>query len=236
MKYRIVFSCQIKLKKRYKKAKGQLLTIFSIRMRLSIAVFLVILMVNNALAFVNHSMHVADFMLTRCNVGPEVNFPGEFSGDTTEINVTITPMRFIGIIDVSETFTIAVNYTVNHLIFAVFLFSRLSPKKWDLIFANSKFANGHQLIISVSTHKTTSYCFHGLQTTQQVTDERNYTALLAIKAQLAVAVNSAQHFSGTHASTNNYVTPAEFSSLHTPKICRCRPIKPTIFFRILSVK
>ena len=75
-------------------------------------IFLSTLMIGISLADVK-PVKVADYLISKCNVDPNINAPGEFNGESTKMNMYITPMRFLGICDVSETFTIVANVVLN---------------------------------------------------------------------------------------------------------------------------
>ena len=61
----------------------------------------------------NQPLNIADTIISKCNNGPRVTFPGEYNAKATKIIVTIVPLRFIGIFDVSETFTIAASVSLT---------------------------------------------------------------------------------------------------------------------------
>ena len=54
----------------------------------------------------NETLDVAEYLKSKCDINPQVNFPGQSTGETTKVSISITPMRFLGISDLSETFTI----------------------------------------------------------------------------------------------------------------------------------
>ena len=61
----------------------------------------------------NQTLDVAEYLKSKCNVAPNVNFPGELTGDTAAITMAITPLQLLGINDVSETFTMAVSIALS---------------------------------------------------------------------------------------------------------------------------
>ena len=76
------------------------------KMKILSIVFILIISVGKASAE-NQKINIADYLKLKCNVGPEINFPGEFNGETAQLFIALTPMRLIGISDVTEAFTIA---------------------------------------------------------------------------------------------------------------------------------
>lgn len=78
------------------------------------AIFLSSLTVQVSLS-VNSSkpLKVADYLISKCNVDPYVNFPGESTGEPAKVTISFTPMRFIGIVDVEEEFSIAASISLS---------------------------------------------------------------------------------------------------------------------------
>ena len=47
---------------------------------------------------------VSDYLKSKCRIGPKIIFPGDTTGETTNITIFIVPFRLMGIFDVTETF------------------------------------------------------------------------------------------------------------------------------------
>ena len=56
---------------------------------------------------------VADYLISRCRIGPEIIFPGDSTGEVTNVSIAIIPFRLMGIFDVTETFGMTLSVVVQ---------------------------------------------------------------------------------------------------------------------------
>lgn len=74
--------------------------------------FFIVFIATNNVSTANQPLNIADSIISKCNNGPRVALPGEDKGKIIKVAVVIVPLRFIGIFDVSETFTIAASVSL----------------------------------------------------------------------------------------------------------------------------
>lgn len=56
---------------------------------------------------------VADYLKSKCRVGPGINSPSDLTGSPTLINVILVPLRFMGFSDVDETFSLVMSISLT---------------------------------------------------------------------------------------------------------------------------
>ena len=82
-------------------------------MNLLTILFFQVFIATNIVFSTNQPLNIADSIISQCNNGPRVAYPGQIKAKMTKLIVTMVPLRFIGIFDVSETFTIAASVSLT---------------------------------------------------------------------------------------------------------------------------